>query len=115
MAKRKSTKDDDYVPTDEFSSQRERAPRKQQKKSGRLNYDILDKHASKIYYLDNQGASGTEIAQTICTELGLPQGSIKGKQINDWMSYRKKAGTGKPRPVSQARNNIRASSDDDCM
>jgi hypothetical protein len=110
MSKRKV--DDEYIPPQEFKHETKKSKRSSGKK---VSYAMLDKNAATIWRLDKQGVSGSNIADTLCIELGIPKHSLTGKQVNDWMHYRKKSGTGKPRQVSLKNNNLNANLGDDCM
>jgi hypothetical protein len=116
VSKRKTHTDPDYMPEKEEVIHDSKRVKKGASSQKRVRYSFLDQHASKIWYHDNQNLSASDIASVLCLELGLPKNSLDGKQISNWMDYKKKSRTGKPRSVSAKNNNLKADSEDNtCM
>jgi len=74
---------------------------------------LLNKEAELIWEMHKNRAPYPAIASTICTKHKLPATAITGKQVNNWVSYRKKSGQGKTNPVTSG--NLAANDGDNCM
>jgi hypothetical protein len=115
---KKKHHDGDYNPDEEFRDVKKRrggssgGTKPLQKK---IAYSWMDQFAERITKLQQSGAKYSQIALVICTEAKLPQGSITGKQVNNWCNYMKTSKQRKLRPVSAKNNNLVANSNDDCM
>jgi hypothetical protein len=109
--KRKEYEDDEYKDVEEIAQ----PTKKRKKKEKFLNFVRMDKHAKKIWNMDKNGSSASEIAAALCLDNNLPVDSITGKQVSNWMDYKKRSKSGKPRQVSIENNNLRAEYIDDCM
>jgi hypothetical protein len=115
MSKRKNN-DYDYEPEEEFlKNEKKTAARRSEKKKKRISYKMMDNHAEKIFRLQLSGTPQSDIATSLCIDLGVPTGTITAKNISGWLEYRKKSKTGAPRKVSLINDNLSANPDDDCM
>lgn len=118
MAKRSQKEDDeDYV---------DQAPplkiKKTYKKGGAGKPDPtattswLTDRASRIWELNKKGHKPGFISDTLNAEAKLKKGTAcKGKDVSDWIRYRKKSQQHPTNPVSSKNNNLRVDNSDSCM
>lgn len=105
MSKRKSNEDEDYFPDKINVVSKKFNNTKRTRKSNNTN-SFLDENSSQIIQLHRAGSKPKEIASALCSSKSLKPGSVTGKQISSWISYRKNSGQLKTRPVSLENNNL---------
>lgn len=83
------------------------------KKEPAVENEWLSERSERIWDLNSKNNKPAQIASTLNSEAKLKQKSgVTGKQVSDWMRYRKKAGKHKTNPVSLDNNNLRVENTD---
>lgn len=109
------SKDSDYVPLDEVMTHPRGKGLTKKKKSSRVP-SFLDGHRDAILALISAGSRPSDVAKILTTKLRMKEGSITGKQISNWIGYKKKSKQIKTVPVSLNNNNLKANTNDSqCM
>jgi len=75
---------------------------------------FLTAHGDEIKRMYYANWKYSDIAKKLVADNNLPERSIIGKHVSNWVDYRKKTGQMKSRPVSRENKNMEADSGD-CM
>ncbi len=78
----------------------------------RQRVSLLSQYAKEVADLNQQGVRPGKIAELLCVQHSLPQFAITGKQVSDFIYYRKKNGLMKPHSVTAT--NLAADLSDSC-
>ncbi len=116
MSKRSAKElDHDYKPPEVPKAKKARnSKQKAFTKNSSTGSSLLDDNHNLIIQMHQNGTKPKDIAKAVLSTKGLTSG-ISGKQISDFLYYRKKSGQLKTFPVSGKNNNIRADMSDTCM
>lgn len=107
------------LPDDSPVVQKKKQKRNSSKRAFTLNTtnngtSLLEDNKELIFALHAKGTKPKDIAEAVLSTKKLQSG-ITGKQISDFIYYRKKSGQIKTFPVSPGNDNLRANRGDSCM